>query len=73
MYAFRPNQHGRHWHRVVYLLYGPKYPAIAGAPIRNGWSLAHTSTTVYQSDELQERPEINFADELSNIYAVRVP
>jgi hypothetical protein len=73
MYLFRLHDRGNRWHGAIYLLYGPKYSTVPGAPIRNGWTLAHTSTTVYQSDELQEKPEIASKDELSAVYAAHIP
>ena len=73
MYALRLRNRDSRWHGAIYLLYGPKYAPVVGAPQRNGWSLAHTSTAVYQSNVLQEKPEISFSDGLSNIYAARIP
>ena len=72
-YVTRLTNKARAWHGVIYVLYGPRYGTARGTPQRGAWALAHASTTIYQSNVLQEKPGLPFADELSNVYAAHIP
>ena len=74
MYVTRLKRTGREWHGPVYWLTGPRFPKGESEPVgtlvRGKWTLAHTSTTVYESDAIEEG---HYNSARSAIFAARIP
>ena len=74
MYVTRLSRTGPRWHGLIYWLTAPRYPrgesSLIGALLRGEWSVAHTSTTVYESDFIEEG---NSTPLRAAIFAARIP